>query len=161
MSVTAEAALRSEYEEKISAFKKQLEELQQKSDIEARRSANAQGTVTWQLNEIWPTGGWGSLEYGTVGYTDGQVLGGRWKPMHYQFESHLYRDAVIICGDAASCLLKNDNPLKGFTGSWATEARTTCSRRARSRSWAAASWRLRAAAGTLSCSRASEMIEAP
>jgi len=33
MSVTAEAALRSEYEEKISAFKKQLEELQQKSDI--------------------------------------------------------------------------------------------------------------------------------
>jgi hypothetical protein len=27
--------------------------LQQKGDIEARRSANAMGTVTWQLNEIW------------------------------------------------------------------------------------------------------------
>lgn len=31
------------------------------------------GTVTWQLNEIWPTGGWGSIEYGTVGFTGGQV----------------------------------------------------------------------------------------
>ena len=107
--------------QRVCWFQMIAQMLQQKSDIEARRSANAQGTVTWQLNEIWPTGGWGSLEYGTVGYTDGQVLGGRWKPMHYQFESHLYRDAVIICGDAASCLLKNDNPLKGFTGSWATE----------------------------------------
>ena len=68
--------------------------LQQKGDIEARRSANAQGTVTWQLNEIWPTGGWGSLEYGTVGYTEGQVLGGRWKPMHYLFESHLYAECL-------------------------------------------------------------------
>ena len=27
--------------------------LQQKGDIEARRSANAMGTVVWQLNEIW------------------------------------------------------------------------------------------------------------
>ena len=25
--------------------------------MQARRSANALGTVTWQLNEIWPTGG--------------------------------------------------------------------------------------------------------
>jgi hypothetical protein len=27
--------------------------LQQKGDIETRRSANAMGTITWQLNEIW------------------------------------------------------------------------------------------------------------
>ena len=107
--------------QRVCWFQTIAQMLQQKGDIEARRSANGQATLTWQLNEIWPTGGWGSLEYGTVGFTDGQVLGGRWKPMHHQFESHLYRDAVIICGDAASCLLKNDNPLAGFTGSWTTE----------------------------------------
>jgi beta-galactosidase/beta-glucuronidase len=94
--------------------------LQQKGDIEARRTANSQGMVTWQLNEIWPTGGWGSLEYGTVGFTKGQVLGGRWKPLHYLYASHLYRDAVIICGDSGQCLLKNDNALSGFKGTWET-----------------------------------------
>lgn len=35
-------------------------------DIQARRSANQFGTLIWQLNEIWPTGGWGSLEYGNI-----------------------------------------------------------------------------------------------
>ncbi len=35
-----------------------------KSNIENRRSGNEFGTVIWQLGEIWPTGGWGSLEYG-------------------------------------------------------------------------------------------------
>jgi beta-galactosidase/beta-glucuronidase len=94
--------------------------LQQKGDIEARRTANSQGMVTWQLNEIWPTGGWGSLEYGTVNYTKGQVLGGRWKPVHYLLASHLYRDTVIICGDSGQCLLKNDNALSGFNGHWVT-----------------------------------------
>lgn len=29
------------------------------------------------------TGGWGSIEYGTVTHTKGQVLGGRWKPLHH------------------------------------------------------------------------------
>ena len=32
-----------------------------KSDISARRARNSFGTVTWQHNEIWPTGGWGSV----------------------------------------------------------------------------------------------------
>jgi len=33
--------------------------------------------MVWQLNEIFPTGGWGSLEYGSArGPTPGQVLGG-------------------------------------------------------------------------------------
>ena len=56
------------------AFKRQLyqcmvaQALAMSSDIETRRSINTFGIVTWQLNEIWPTGGWGSLEYGTVGY---------------------------------------------------------------------------------------------
>jgi hypothetical protein len=34
--------------------------------------------------------------------------------------SHLYRDTVLMCGDKGSCLLKNDNPLSGFKGTWTT-----------------------------------------
>eukprot|EP00662_Eupelagonemidae_sp_cell21_P026622 gene26622-1366_t len=54
-----------------AAFKRQLyqcmlsQALNMKSWIEARRSTNEFGCLVWQLNEIWPTGGWGSLEYGT------------------------------------------------------------------------------------------------
>ena len=50
-------------------FKKQLyqcmlgQALEIKSDIEARRSSNTYGIIVWQFNEIWPTGGWGSIEY--------------------------------------------------------------------------------------------------
>ena len=71
-------------------------------------------SVCRQLNEIWPTGGWGSIEYGTASVPGQvrrrrwcflgvllcwlrrarvtrplppllmwQVLGGRWKPLHY------------------------------------------------------------------------------
>ena len=58
-----------------AAFQRQLwqcmisQALAMDSDISARRSTNAFGIVTWQLNEIWPTGGWGSLEYGTCSGT--------------------------------------------------------------------------------------------
>lgn len=50
------------------AFKRQLyqcmvaQALAIKSNIEQKRAANKFGIVTWQLNEIWPTGGWGSIE---------------------------------------------------------------------------------------------------
>lgn len=81
------------------AFKQQLwqcmiaQALAMQSDIETRRSSiNTFGIMTWQLNEIWPTGGWGSLEYGTVGFTKGQVLGGRWRPLHHFMEQHLFTD---------------------------------------------------------------------
>jgi beta-mannosidase len=90
--------------------------LEMKSDIEARRSRNEHGTLTWQLGEIWPTGGWGSLEYGTVGWLDGQVLGGRWKPLHHMLEQHLYRDVVAVCGADALCFVKNSNPLQSVFG---------------------------------------------
>ena len=33
-----------------------------KSDISTRRARNSFGIAVWQLNEIWPTGGWGGLE---------------------------------------------------------------------------------------------------
>jgi hypothetical protein len=34
--------------------------------------------------------------------------------------SHLYNDAVLMCGDKGACLLKNDYPLSGFNGTWTT-----------------------------------------
>ena len=64
-------------------FKKQLwqcmigQALWMKSYIESQRSKNEMGHLIWQLNEIWPTGGWGSLEYGTPNFP-GQVIGGRY-----------------------------------------------------------------------------------
>eukprot|EP01050_Picozoa_sp_SAG11_P009942 SAG11_NODE_972_length_6340_cov_3.043423_3_plen_453_part_00 len=122
-------------------FKKQLwqcmvgQALLIKSDIEARRATNQFGIIVWQLNEIWPTGGWGSIEYGTVGYTKGQVLGGRWKPLHHWYKASIYADIAATCGVAGKpdevaaagnstlaataggtiCYVKNDspNPFKG------------------------------------------------
>jgi hypothetical protein len=37
--------------------------LQMKQQIETFRATNTFGTLIWQLGEIFPTGGWGSLEY--------------------------------------------------------------------------------------------------
>jgi beta-mannosidase len=102
-------------------FKKQLfqclygQALVLKTYIEQHRSTNTYGLQIWQLNEIWPTGGWGTIEYGTVEVA-GQVEGGRWKPAHHWLRDHLYTDRIITCGqdttskNASSllCLLKND-----------------------------------------------------
>ena len=109
------------------AFKKQLwqcmvgQALLMKSNIEARRSGNTFGIIVWQLNEIWPTGGWGSLEYGTVGYTKGQVLGGRWKPLQYWYQTTIFTDVMATCGvhagfQTTSCYVNNDLPVP-FKGS--------------------------------------------
>jgi len=87
-----------------------------KSDISTRRSRNSFGTLTWQHNEIWPTGGWGSIEYGSVGYTSGQVVGGRWKPLQYFYKDHLFTDLFVSCSIDARCFVKNDNPLKPVNG---------------------------------------------
>ena len=56
------------------------------------------------------------MEYGTIGFTKGQVLGGRWKPLQYFFKDHLYTDLFVVCGADGRCLVKNDSPLRGFTG---------------------------------------------
>lgn len=90
--------------------------LEKKGDIEVRRSNNHFGTITWQLNEIWPTGGWGSLEYGTVGFTAGQVLGGRWKPLHHLMANHLYKDIITVCGSQGFCFLRSDDAINAFSG---------------------------------------------
>lgn len=109
-------------------FKKQLwqcmvgQALLIKSDIETRRAGNVFGIIVWQFNEIWPTGGWGSIEYGTVGYTKGQVLGGRWKPLQHWYKGFIYADVMATCGKAKGpdgqvsdsagtvCYVKNDSP---------------------------------------------------
>lgn len=103
-----------------AAFKKQLyqcmlgQALHMKSNIETRRSTNQFGIIIWQLNEIWPTGGWGSLEYGTA--VPGQVFGGRWKPLHYLLKASLFTDVTLACGSGGQCYIKNDSPLP-FAGS--------------------------------------------
>jgi len=66
------------------------------------------------LNEIWPTGGWGSIEYGTP--LKGQVLGGRWKPLHYWLKKSIYTDVTASCGVNGVCFIRNDLPARTFTG---------------------------------------------
>ena len=46
--------------------------------------------------QIWPTGGWGSIEYGTP--VAGQVIGGRWKPLHHFMAEAAYTDVTASCG---------------------------------------------------------------
>ena len=67
------------------------------SVVESHRSGNFLGTLIWQLNEVFPTGGWGSLEYGSPA-SPGSLLGGRWKPMHYWLAGHLFADVMSACG---------------------------------------------------------------
>ena len=74
------------------------------------------------------TGGWGTIEYGTVEVA-GQVEGGRWKPAHYWLQDHLFTDRFITCGSDSTnknssellCLLKNDLYM-GCTGDVYIEA---------------------------------------
>jgi beta-mannosidase len=102
-----------------SSFKGQLYQCQLvqavvlKQIYEARRAQNAFGHLVWMLNEIWPTVGWGSLEYGPPpGFTAGQVRGGRWKPLHYFYKNSLMRDVMATCG-------KHSRPSANGTASWA------------------------------------------
>ena len=59
--------------------------------------------------EVWPTGGWGSIEYGTVGFTPGQVQGGRWKPLQYFLRRFLYRDHHIAASVDARVHVRSDD----------------------------------------------------
>ena len=46
----------------------------------------------------------------------GGVLGGRWKPTHYWYKSHLFSDVLLICGSGGNCVVKNDR-FTPFAGS--------------------------------------------
>lgn len=85
-----------------------------KARVEEFRGENTFGTVIWQLGEIWPTGGWGSLEWGRP-ETAGQVVGGRWKPLHHMLAGSTFRDQLCTCGTDNHCYVKNDSPW-AFTG---------------------------------------------
>merc|ERR1712232_992736 len=84
-----------------------------KTEIESWRSTNNFGTTIWMFNEIWPTGGWGSIEYG--GNTSGQIVGGRWKPLHYFFEATVFSDNMATCNTRGACYVANDAP-RSFEG---------------------------------------------
>ena len=64
---------------------------------------------------MWPTYGWGSLEYSSGA---GAVLGGRWKPSHY-FLKRAYASFYAACGSDGRCFAKNDDPLRPFNGTLA------------------------------------------
>ena len=115
-----------------AAFKGQLYQCQLvqaialKQIFEARRAQNAFGHLVWQLNEIWPTVGFGSLEYGPAA-APGQVRGGRWKPLHYFYKASLMADVMATCGDlagsaslhnssAGACYISNHAAAKPFRG---------------------------------------------
>jgi hypothetical protein len=93
-----------------------------KNVYEARRAKNQFGHLIWMLNEIWPTVGWGSLEYGPPpGYTPGQVRGGRWKPIHYFYKRSLMTDVMATCGVLSKggkpqCYLSNHRASRPFAG---------------------------------------------
>jgi hypothetical protein len=79
----------------------------------------------WQLNENWPTGGWGLIEYGSKTKMSGQVVGGRWTPIMYLLKSALYHDVFASCGlmssNAYACFCRNDG-IKPFHGTLLIES---------------------------------------
>lgn len=82
--------------------------LEIKSRVELIRSSNSFGALTWQLNEVFPTGSWGSLEYGAVSYP-GQVVGGRWRLLHYFLRREIWVDTLATCGVDGYCFVRSDS----------------------------------------------------
>lgn len=114
------------------AFKQQLyqcmiaQALLIKQNIEWTRSMNRFGILVWQFNEIWPTGGWGSIEYGNPNFP-GQSLGGRWKPLQYWYRSSIFSDVIATCDNIGLCYIRNDAifPFSGFLTLNVTEFATS------------------------------------
>lgn len=79
-----------------------------KGQIEILRSSNSFGALIWQLNENWPTGGWGLVEYGAQRNEIGQSSGGRWKPIMHLLRQSLFRDVFVACGKDGICFCRND-----------------------------------------------------
>lgn len=55
-------------------------------------------------------------------HTRMQVVGGRWKPLHYFMARHLYNNQMVTCGADAACFVKNDDAINAFTGSYSLTA---------------------------------------
>ena len=97
------------------AFKRQLYQsalgqlLFLKTEIESWRSSNVWGTTFWMFNEVWPCASWGSIEYGPPDQP-GQLLGGRWRPLHYQLRSSTFADQLSTCNTGGACFLTNSSP---------------------------------------------------
>ena len=56
----------------------------------------------------------GSIEYGSN--VSGQILGGRWKPLHYEMRASTFADHMATCNSAGACFVTNDAPF-AFNGS--------------------------------------------
>ena len=103
-----------------AAFQRQLYQsmvsqlLFMKVAVEAWRSTNVFGTIFWMYNEVWPTGGWGSIEYGPAD-APGQVAGGRWKPLQYGLKNSIFADRMAGCTANGSCFVANSVPF-AFAG---------------------------------------------
>ena len=113
------------------ALKQQLylalvaQQLQMSGQVWQWRSGPANwGTLFWDVNDVWPTTGWGTLEYGTAdaSLTPGQVVGGRWKPAHHALEMSLFRDVIAACGAEGRCFARNDNVFEGVGATLTTTA---------------------------------------
>jgi len=81
-----------------------------KGQLEIMRTTNSFGVLIWQLNENWPTGGWGVVEWGPDRNLTHQVVGGRWKPLMYLLRNHIFQDVVVACGAEDRCFARNDGP---------------------------------------------------
>jgi beta-mannosidase len=103
-----------------------------KGRVEMMRAQNSFGALIWQLNENWPTGGWGTLEYGPRLGMQNQVAGGRWKPIMYVLRRTTFQDVTVACGAESLCYAINDGLLpQTFTLSveaWSLSAATALSR---------------------------------
>ena len=45
-----------------------------------------------------------------------QVIGGRWKPLHYWLKDSTFVDVMVACGSGGTCFFKNDLPGLEFNG---------------------------------------------
>eukprot|EP01052_Picozoa_sp_SAG31_P019323 SAG31_NODE_1404_length_8479_cov_2.258760_2_plen_381_part_00 len=67
------------------------------------------------FNAIWPTADWGSVEYSGAPEQPGQVLGGRWRPLHYQLRASTFADQLATCNSGGACFVTNSAPF-AFNG---------------------------------------------
>ena len=93
---------------KTACYQSQIAQaLEIKSRVEILRSSNSWGALVWQLNDVYPSGSWGSLEYGSLNRT-GQVVGGRWRPLHYIMRREVWADSIASCGADGFCFVRSD-----------------------------------------------------